>query len=249
MKLQNRTALITGAAQGIGLAIAHAFVKQGGRVVLADIDADRVAAEAANIGTDNALGLALDVSDSEAVAAAIEQTVRHFGGLDIAVAGAAVMTPTVSIADLEPADWQAAISVNLTGAFLVSKHAIRHMRGNGGGNVILIASQMARVAWPGGAAYSTTKGGLLQLAKGIALDHAADNIRANTLSPGGTATRRLETKFGDMATAQREWGPKHPLGRLAEVTEIAAGAVFLASDDSSFMTGADLLIDGGYAAW
>jgi NAD(P)-dependent dehydrogenase (short-subunit alcohol dehydrogenase family) len=249
MKLQNRTALITGAAQGIGLAIAHAFVKQGGRVVLADIDADRVAAEAANIGTDNALGLALDVSDSEAVAAAIEQTVRHFGGLDIAVAGAAVMTPTVSIADLEPADWQAAISVNLTGAFLVSKHAIRHMRGNGGGNLILIASQMARVAWPGGAAYSTTKGGLLQLAKGIALDHAADNIRANTLSPGGTATRRLETKFGDMATAQREWGPKHPLGRLAEVTEIAAGAVFLASDDSSFMTGADLLIDGGYAAW
>lgn len=249
MKLQNRTALITGAAQGIGLAIAHAFVKQGGRVVLADIDADRVAAEAANIGTDNALGLALDVSDSEAVAAAIEQTVRHFGGLDIAVAGAAVMTPTVSIADLEPADWQAAISVNLTGAFLVSKHAIRQMRGNGGGNVILIASQMARVAWPGGAAYSTTKGGLLQLAKGIALDHAADNIRANTLSPGGTATRRLETKFGDMATAQREWGPKHPLGRLAEVTEIAAGAVFLASDDSSFMTGADLLIDGGYAAW
>jgi NAD(P)-dependent dehydrogenase (short-subunit alcohol dehydrogenase family) len=92
MKLQNRTALITGAAQGIGLAIAHAFVKQGGRVVLADIDADRVAAEAANIGTDNALGLALDVSDSGAVAAAIEQTVRHFGGLDIAVAGAAVMT-------------------------------------------------------------------------------------------------------------------------------------------------------------
>lgn len=249
MKLQNRTALITGAAQGIGLAIAHAFVKQGGRVVLADIDADRVAAEAANIGTDNALGLALDVSDSEAVAAAIEQTVRHFGGLDIAVAGAAVITPTVSIADLEPADWQAAISVNLTGAFLVSKHAIRHMRGNGGGNVILIASQMARVAWPGGAAYSTTKGGLLQLAKGIALDHAADNIRANTLSPGGTATRRLEAKFGDMAIAQREWGPKHPLGRLAEVTEIAAGAVFLASDDSSFMTGADLLIDGGYAAW
>ena len=249
MKLQNRTALITGAAQGIGLAIAHAFVKQGGRVVLGDIDADRVVAEAANIGTDNALGLALDVSDSEAVAAAIEQTVWHFGGLDIAVAGAAVMTPTVSIADLEPADWQAAISVNLTGAFLVSKHAIRHMRGNGGGNVILIASQMARVAWPGGAAYSTTKGGLLQLAKGIALDHAADNIRANTLSPGGTATRRLEAKFGDMATAQREWGPKHPLGRLAEVTEIAAGAVFLASDDSSFMTGADLLIDGGYAAW
>lgn len=249
MKLQNRTALITGAAQGIGLAIAHAFVQQGGRVVLADIDADRVAAEATKIGTDNALGLALDVSDSGAVAAAIEQTVRHFGGLDIAVAGAAVMTPTVSIADLEPADWQAAISVNLTGAFLVSKHAIRYMRGNGGGNVILIASQMARVAWPGGAAYSTTKGGLLQLAKGIALDHAADNIRANTLSPGGTATRRLEAKFGDMATAQREWGPKHPLGRLAEVTEIAAGAVFLASDDSSFMTGADLLIDGGYVAW
>ncbi|MEE3049425.1 MAG: SDR family oxidoreductase, partial [Pseudomonadota bacterium] len=106
-----------------------------------------------------------------------------------------------------------------------------------------------QVAWPGGAAYSTTKGGLVQLAKGLALDHADDGIRANTLSPGGTATHRLERKFGDMPAAQAAWGPKHPLGRLAEPAEIAAGAVFLASDESAFMTGADLLLDGGYTAW
>jgi NAD(P)-dependent dehydrogenase (short-subunit alcohol dehydrogenase family) len=249
MKLQHRVAFITGAAQGIGLAIAERFVGEGAHVVLADIDGVRADAEARKIGADRAHGLALDVSDSAAVAAAVAETVSTFGRLDIAVAGAAVMTPARPIADLAEADWQAAIDVNLSGAFLVSKHCIQQMRGNGGGNVILIASQMAQVAWPGGAAYSTTKGGLLQLAKGIALDHANDGIRANTLSPGGTATRRLEAKFGDMATAQREWGAKHPLGRLADVTEIASGAVFLASDDSSFMTGTDLLIDGGYSAW
>jgi NAD(P)-dependent dehydrogenase (short-subunit alcohol dehydrogenase family) len=108
---------------------------------------------------------------------------------------------------------------------------------------------MARVANAGQAAYCATKGALVQLAKGMALDHVADNIRVNTLSPGGVATGRMVRRFGDMATAERTWGPRHPMGRLGRPAEIARGAVFLASDDSSFMTGADLLIDGGYTAW
>jgi NAD(P)-dependent dehydrogenase (short-subunit alcohol dehydrogenase family) len=119
----------------------------------------------------------------------------------------------------------------------------------GGGSIILMASQMARVAYMGGAAYCTTKGGLLQLAKGIALDYAQQGIRANALSPGGIATRRQLVRFADMETAQREWGARHPLGRLGEPEEVARAALFLAGDDSSFMTGADLLVDGGYAAW
>ena len=89
----------------------------------------------------------------------------------------------------------------------------------------------------------------MQLAKGMALDHAGDNIRVNTLSPGGIATDRLARRFGDLAAAEREWGPKHPIGRLGQPEEIARGAVFLASAESSFMTGADLLLDGGYTAW
>ena len=108
---------------------------------------------------------------------------------------------------------------------------------------------MGRVANAGQAAYCATKGALLQLAKAMALDHVDDNIRVNSLSPGGTATERLVKRFGDMETAERVWGPKHPMGRLGRAEEIARAAVFLASDDASFMTGADLLVDGGYTAW
>ena len=108
---------------------------------------------------------------------------------------------------------------------------------------------MARVANAGQAAYCATKGALGQLAKGMALDHCNDNIRVNTLSPGGVATERMARRFGDIDTAQKMWGPKHPMGRLGEPEEIARGAVFLAGEDASFMTGADLLIDGGYTAW
>jgi NAD(P)-dependent dehydrogenase (short-subunit alcohol dehydrogenase family) len=249
MRLDGKTAFITGGAQGIGLATAKAFVTEGARVAIADINGDRAAQEAVGLGSDKAIGVSLDVGDGAAVKAAIDQAANHFGRLDILVAGAAVMTPGVSIEDLEEDDWDAAIRVNLKGAFLVAKHGIGHLRKSGKGSIILIASQMGRVAWAGSTAYCTTKGGLLQMAKGIALDHVGDGIRANTLSPGGTATDRLSIKFGDMDTAEREWGPKHPMGRLGRVEEIAAGAVYLASDESSFMTGTDLLLDGGYSAW
>ena len=127
-------------------------------------------------------------------------------------------------------DWQQALAVNLTGAFLICKHSIPELRRAGGGNIILIASQMAQVANAGQTAYCATKGALVQLAKGMALDHVGDNIRVNTLSPGGTATERLARRFGDLDNAQKIWGPKHPMGRLGEPEEIARGAVFLASD-------------------
>ena len=114
--------------------------------------------------------------------------------------------------------------------------------------MILIASQLGRVAWDGQSAYCATKGALIQLAKVMALDHAPEGIRVNTLSPGGTATARIAKRFGSMQRAEAVWGPTHPIGRLGRPEEIAAGAVYLASDESSFMTGADLLIDGGYTA-
>ena len=142
-----------------------------------------------------------------------------------------------------------AFGVNVTGSFFACKYTIPLMRQAKRGSIILTASQMGQVAWPGSTAYCTTKGAILQLVKGIALDHKDENIRCNSISPGGVATDRLLARWGDMETAEKEWGPKHALGRLGQPTEIASGAVFLASDESSFMTGADLLLDGGYTAW
>ncbi|MFN4088730.1 MAG: SDR family NAD(P)-dependent oxidoreductase [Alphaproteobacteria bacterium] len=250
-KLQDRPALVIGAGAGIGRAIAIAFAREGAAVLCADLDGGSAAAVAAEIAAKGGCAAAqpCDVSDSASAREAVAAAVAAFGGLRILVNGAATFTTTASVDVLDEAEWHRAIAVNLTGAFLASRHAVPHIRAAGGGSIIHIASQMGRVANMGQAAYCTTKGGLLQLAKTMALDHAQEGIRVNTLSPGGVATARLTRRFGDMETAERLWGPKHPLGRLGRPEEIAAAAVFLASDDSSFMTGADLLVDGGYTAW
>ena len=250
-KLEGQTAIVTGAGNGIGRAIAMAYAAEGAAVACADIameDAEKVAAEI-NAGGGRAMACDCDVSRPEQAEAAVKQTVEGFGGVSVLVCGAAVFTPMATLEHLSVEDWQTAMAVNVTGAFLMCKFALPHLRQGGGGSIILIASQLARVATAGQTAYCATKGALLQLAKGLALDHCQENIRANTLSPGAVATRRMLNRFDDMETAQRVWGAKHPIGRLGEPEEIAAAAVFLASADSSFMTGTDLLVDGGYTAW
>ncbi|MBT3535607.1 MAG: SDR family oxidoreductase, partial [Rhodospirillaceae bacterium] len=195
-----------------------------------------------------AMAEACDVRDEGSVQAAIAAVAAEYGPVNVGMCNAATLTPTFAIAELSLEDWNQALSVNLTGVFLTSKYLIPQMLSAGGGSIIITASQMARVATPGRGPYCSTKGALLQLAKVIALEHATDNICANTLSPGGVATDRLAKQYGDLERAERDWGPAHPIGRLGQPGEIARAAVYLAGDDSSFMTGADLLIDGGYAA-
>ena len=252
MRLQGRKTFITGAAKGIGLSVAQAFAAEGAAVALADISGEESREQSLDISERfgvNAISVECDVADSKSVENAIATAAKTFDGVDTIACMAATLTQRLDVVDLPEEDWDNTLRVNLTGSFLVCKHGIPLLRKAGGGSIILTASQMGQVAWPGSTAYCTTKGGILQLVKGIALDHKDENIRCNSISPGGVATGRLLARWGDMETAEKEWGPKHALGRLGRPSEIAAGAVFLASDESSFMTGADLLLDGGYTAW
>jgi NAD(P)-dependent dehydrogenase (short-subunit alcohol dehydrogenase family) len=253
MQLKGQSALITGAARGIGLAIATAFVREGANVCGLDVNGDELNRNLANMEcpadggrVETRVG---DVTDEAFVAESCKSAREAFGSLNLLVCNAATLTPSLKIEDLDAADWRAALDVNLTSAFYTCKYGIPLIRASGGGSIIIVASQMGSVAWKKSAAYCSTKGALIQLAKALALDHADEGIRVNTLSPGGTLTHRLTTKFGDAQSAEREWGPMHPMGRLGRVEEIADGAVFLASSSSSFMTGADLVLDGGYTAW
>jgi len=250
-RLDGRAAIVTGGARGIGKAICQAFAAEGAAVWIADLhggEAEDLAETLRAQGVEAGGGYC-DVRSADSVRDVIDQAVSAFGHLDTLIANAAALTPPATVDDLEESDWNQALAVNLTGAFHLCKFGIPHLKRNGGGAIILTASQMGRVGNPGSAAYCATKGALIQLAKTMALDHADDNIRVNTLSPGGTATDRLFSRFGSPEAAEAEWGETmHPMGRLGRPDEMAKGAVFLASEESSFMTGADLLLDGGYSA-
>jgi NAD(P)-dependent dehydrogenase (short-subunit alcohol dehydrogenase family) len=248
--LAGRTAVVTGAGAGIGRAIALAFAGAGASVACLDIDAQAAAVTCRTIedAGARAASIACDVSREDDVAAAARSVEGTFGGAQVLVNGAAANDPNATVLELSLADWNRVFAVNVTGAFLMSRAILPMMIASGGGSVIHIASQLGRVAAERRAVYCATKGALIQLAKAMATDHAADKIRVNTLSPGAVETDRLVRRFGDMAEARRIAGPKHLMQRLGQPDEIARAAIFLASDASSFMTGADLLVDGGYTA-
>lgn len=249
-RLDDRPALVVGAGSGIGRAIAVAFAAVGASVGCVDKTKDG-ALETANIieaNGGNASAISCDVTQEDAVNDAVAQFVALEGPPRILVNGAAAHDKSGTILDLPPAEWNAVLSVNLTGPYLMSRAVLPHMIAAGGGSIIHIASQMGSVGSPGRPAYCATKGALIQLAKVMAADHAAENVRVNTLSPGAVETGRMTFRFGTMEEARRVSAPLHLLKRLGQPDEIAAAAVFLASDASSFMTGSDLIIDGGYTA-
>ena len=248
--LQRKVAMVVGAANGIGRATALAFAAAGAVVTCADVEEAGAKTTAAEIeeGGARALPVRLDVTEGASCRAAVAATVERFGGLDVLLYGAADSDRTATVLEMDEAAWDRVIRINLTGAFLTVKAAIPAMIARGGGSVILIASQLGRVASPGRAAYCATKGALVQLAKVLAADHAAQGIRANTISPGAIETRRMLRRWKDMDEARAMMGPKHLLGRIGRPEEIARAALYLASDASAFMTGSDLLIDGGYTA-
>ena len=250
MQLAGKAALISGAGGGICRAIALAYAEAGAAVACIDIDAE-TAAETARLVAEaggRAISRACDVADEAQTLAAAEATHRAFGRLDILVSGAAPHDPSGTILETSPSDWRRVLDINLTGSFLLSRAVLPLMIAGGGGSIIFIASQLGRVGSAGRAAYCATKGALIQLAKVMAIDHAAQHVRVNTLSPGGVETQRTLNRYGSFAAARETLGAKHLLGRLGRPDEIAGAAVFLASDAASFVTGSDLLVDGGYTA-
>ena len=250
MELAGKTALISGAGGGICRAIALAFAKAGAAVACVDIDPESSAQTARLVieAGGRALSQSCDVASESQTRAAVEAVREAFGRLDILVCGAAPHDASGPITEITPADWQRVLDINLTGAFLLSRAALPLMIAGGGGSVVFIASQLGRVGSAGRAADCATNGGLIQLAKVMAIDHAAQNIRVNTLSPGAVETQRTLNRYGSFGAARDAIGPKHLLGRLGRPDEIAGAAVYLASDAASFVTGSDLLVDGGYTA-
>lgn len=248
MELDGRVAVVTGVAGGIGCAIAEAFARAGARVACLDLVAPAAVALGIEAAGGAALALAADVSDEAQTLAAVGRVVEQWGAVDVLVNGAAPYDPVGSVVELAPADWTQVFAVQVTGAYLMSRAVLPGMIGAGRGSIIHIASQMGRVGAPGRPAYCAAKGALIQLAKAMALDHALQGIRVNALSPGAVETGRMLFRHGTMAAARLAAGPSHPIGRLGQPSEIAAAALFLASDASSFVTGSDLLVDGGYTA-
>ncbi|MBT3307333.1 MAG: SDR family oxidoreductase [Alphaproteobacteria bacterium] len=248
MRLEDKTAIITGSAGGIGLACARAFAHEGARGVISDINDDLGEAAAASIreGGGQAHYLHCDVSDKSQVDQLIAGTLEHFGGLDIMLSNAAVLF-TGDFLDISEDELDQTLSINLKGFFLTGQAAARHMAENGGGVVINMSSINAVTAIPKASPYVICKGGVNQLTKVMALSLADKGIRVNAIGPGTILTDMAKKVMADEA-ARKMILSRTPMGRCGEPEEMASVAVFLASDESSYITGQTIYADGGRLA-
>ena len=250
MRLKDKVALVTGAAQGIGLACVEAFAREGAKVVLADRDEarGREGAERLAKGGAKVVFAPCDVSKKAQVDAAVATAVKEFGRLDILVSNAGIVH-AAEFLDLEEADFDRVLAVNLKGVFLAGQAAARQMVKQGGGGVIInMSSVNAVLAIPNQVPYVVSKGGINQLTKVMAVALAAKGIRVNGIGPGTILTELARTAVLGNKEAERKILSRTPMGRMGEPAEIATVAVFLASDDAAYMTGQTLYPDGGRLA-
>jgi NAD(P)-dependent dehydrogenase (short-subunit alcohol dehydrogenase family) len=249
MRLKDKVTVVTGAAAGIGLACAKRFAAEGARVVVSDINAERGAAAAAEIADTGAEArfVACDVGDKAQVDALIAEAVSAYGGLDCAIANAGIVH-ACDFLDLEEADFDRVIRVNLKGVFLTGQAAARQMVAQGrGGTIINMSSVNAVMAIPAITPYVAAKGGVNQLTKVMSLSLIGHGIRVNAIGPGSINTEVFKTVVTDKA-AMNKILSRTPMGRVGEPDEIAKVAVFLASEDSSYITGQTIYPDGGRMA-
>ena len=248
MRLEGKVALISGGARGQGAAEARLFVQEGARVVVADIlegEGEGVVADIREGGGDASF-VRLDVTSEDDWRSAVEFTVETYGRLDVLINNAAIYRRT-PIVDTDLEEWKRIMDVNSTGVFLGTKRAVPAMQASGGGSIINVSSTAGLVGSGRGSAYGASKGSVRLFTKYTAIQHARDGIRANSIHPGPIDTEMIADNIST-PEGRAESESRVPLGRIGTVMDVAYGALFLASDEASYMTGAELVIDGGVTA-
>ena len=250
MNFQGKVAVVTGAAKGIGRAAALAFAQSGAKVALLDMEKEAGESVVQEIRQDRgeAMLLQADISKEQDVQAAMEKVVSTWGHLDILVNNAGVYYQANAV-DTPLDAWDRVLAVNLTGAYLCTKHAIMEMIKHGGGVVVNVASEAGLVGIKGQVAYNVSKGGMIELTRSCAVDFADMGVRVNCVCPGTTFTPLVQIAINhapDPAAARRALEECRPLNRLGRPEEIAAAILFLASDEVGYATGAILSVDGGF---
>jgi NAD(P)-dependent dehydrogenase (short-subunit alcohol dehydrogenase family) len=245
-RLAGKVAVITGAASGIGAATARLFAQEGARVVVADIRetaAETMAAAIREAGGE-AIALPVDVSSTEQVKALIAGAIAAYGALHILYCNAGVLLPD-TVEDPSEDAWHKSLAVNLTGSYLCCRYGVPEIKKAGGGAVLITSSISGFRGEKGSAAYNATKGGLINLAKHLAVEYAADGIRVNAICPGWIDTPFNDPIYEAAGLEKAAIDRLIPMGRQGRPEEIASAALFLASDDASYITGHSLLVDGG----
>lgn len=248
--LKDRVYLVTGSAGGIGQAISRVLVDRGGSVVMADLDAERIAEAAAELG-ENALGVACDVTKAEAVDAAVAAGIERFGRLDGAVANAGIVQLDTAW-DATPEAWNRQLDVNVTGTFVTARRVGEHLRHHGGGAIVNVASNCGKVGYANMAPYNASKAAVISLTRSLAMEWAPDNINVNAVCPGGVDTPMLAGVADwlgprlnlDPADLLADMGPAQ-LGRKIQPSEVGAVVAFLLSDDALIIRGQSINVDGG----
>lgn len=249
-ELDNKVAIVTGAASGIGRATALALAREGARVVVSDVDeagGEETVSMIENQHGGDAIFVKTDVSDPEAVRALVDEAVDAYGQLDVLVNNAGIGGEAAMLADYSLESWDRVIGINLNGVFYGMKYALPAMLDNGGGSIVNVASILGAVGFATASAYVTAKHGVLGLTQNAALEYSAQGVRVNAVGPGFIRTPMISELEQDEETDQMLVS-MHPIGRLGEPEEVAELIVWLASDKASFVTGAYYPVDGGYLA-